>query len=126
MISAEDGAGRPTLETPSIVAVIQAVRLSIKLQTADRDAMLDAMRVAAEKRIEAILGHSRRRHYGHAAMLAAACVALAPTGRRQELITWSTVLQQNYSRRSAFRQELWRALEGFGVRGVPELPGRRA
>jgi hypothetical protein len=87
--------------------------------------MLDAMRVAAEKRVEAILGHSRRRHYGHAATLAAACIALAPTGRRQEFITWITVLQQTYSRRSAFRQELTRALEGLGVRGVLELPGRR-
>jgi hypothetical protein len=73
-----------------------------------------------------ILGHSRRRHYGHAAMPAAACVALSPTGRQRELITWITVLQQTYSRRSAFRQELWRALEGLGVRSVPELPGRRA
>jgi hypothetical protein len=89
--------------------MIQAVRPSITLQTADRDAMLDAMRATAEKRIEGILGHSRRRHYGHAAMLAAACVALAPNGRQRELITWLTVLQQTYSRRSAFRQELWRA-----------------
>jgi hypothetical protein len=126
MISAEDAAGRPRLETPSIVAVIQAVRPIIKLQAADRDALLDAMRVAAEKRVEAILDHSRRRHYGHAATLAAACIALAPKGRRPEFITWITVLQQTYSRRSAFRQELRRALESLGVRGVPELPGRRA
>jgi hypothetical protein len=126
MISAEGSSGRPTLGTPSITALIRAVRPTIRLDSADRDALLDAMRVAAEKRIEAILGHSRRRHYGHAAMLAAVCVALAPTGRRREFITWITVLQQTYSRRSAFRQELSRALEGLGVRGVAELSGRRA
>jgi hypothetical protein len=120
MLSAEVAAGRPTLETPSIVAVIQAGRRSIKLQTADRDAMLDAIRVAAERRIDAILSHSRRRHYGHAAMLAATCVALAPTGRRQEFINWIAALHRTHSRRSAFRQELTRALESLGVRNGPE------
>ena len=121
MISADDAPGRPVLETPSIVALIRGVRSSIKLDTPDHDAMLDAMRIAAEKRIEAILGHSRRRHYGHAATLAATCVALAPSGRRPEFMTWITALQQTYSRRSAFRQELTRALESVGVRHAPSL-----
>ena len=65
MISADDAPGRPAPETPSIVALIRGVRSSIKPDTPDHDAMLDAMRIAAEKRIETILGHSRRRHYGH-------------------------------------------------------------
>lgn len=47
--------------------------------------MLDAMRVAAEKRIEEILTHSRRRHYGHAATLAASCLACAPRDTRPPL-----------------------------------------
>jgi hypothetical protein len=74
MISAEASSGRSTFGTPSITALIQAVRPIIQLNGAHPDALRDAKRVAAEKRIEAILSHSRRRHYGHAAMLAAACV----------------------------------------------------
>ncbi len=42
---------------------------AMTLADMDRDAMIDAMRVAAEKRVEGILRNSRRRHYGHAAML---------------------------------------------------------
>lgn len=33
--------------------------------------MLDSMRVAAERRVDGILARSRRRRYGHAAMLVA-------------------------------------------------------
>jgi hypothetical protein len=118
------GSGRSTFGTPSITALTQAVRPIIQLDGAHRDALRDAKRVAAEKRIEAILSHSRRRHYGHAAMLAAACVALAPTGRQRELITWIALLRQAYSRRSAFRQELTRALESVGAHSFHELGNR--
>ena len=65
---------------------------------------------AAEKRIEGILSNSRRRHYAHAAMLAASCVALAPTSRATDFSTWMAALQQEYKRRHAFQQELTRAM----------------
>ena len=107
--------GRPTLTTPSIVALIQATRPGITADGTDRGAMLDAMRVAADKRIEEILTHSRRRHYRHAAMLAASCLACAPRDGEQVITGWIAGVQQKYSRRHAFRDELTRAMEGLGV-----------
>lgn len=77
--------------------------------------MVDAMRIAAEKRVEGILGHSRRRHYGHAAMLAGLCVALAPADRGKDASAWIAGLRQKYNRRHAFREELTRAMSSLGL-----------
>jgi len=106
---------KPRLATPSIVVMIQNVRPSLKVTDADRDISIDAMRTAAAKRIEGILSNSRRRHYGHAALLVASCLAFAPKGRTAELSKWFAALRQQYSRRSAFREELTRACESLGV-----------
>jgi hypothetical protein len=105
---------KPRLRTPSIVALIQSVRPSI-VTDSDRDAVIDAMRIAAEKRTEGILGNSRRQHYGHAALLVASCVAFAPKSRASELLKWAADLRQQYWRRHAFREELARASESLGV-----------
>ena len=78
-------------------------------------ALADAMRIAAEKRSEGILDNSRRRHYGHAALLVASCVAFAPKNRAAELLRWAMDLRQRYSRRHAFRQGLARACESLEV-----------
>jgi hypothetical protein len=91
------------------------VRLSIALRDPDRDAAIDAMRIAAAKRTEGILGNSRRQHYGHAALLVASCVAFAPKRRASELLRWATDLRQQYWRRHAFREELTRACENLSV-----------
>lgn len=77
--------------------------------------MVDAMCVAAERRVERILGHSRRRLYGHAAMLVASCAALAPAAGGRDLSAWMMGIRQTYSRRHAFREELRRAMESLGV-----------
>jgi hypothetical protein len=106
---------KPRLRTPSIVVLIQSVRPSIALTDPDRDAVIDAMRIAAEKRTEGILGNSRRQHYGHAALLVASCVAFAPKSRASELLRWAADLRQQYWRRHAFREELARASESLGV-----------
>ncbi len=82
---------------------------------ANRDVAIAAMRVAAERRVEGILGNSRRRHYGHAALLVASCLAFAPKGREAELSMWVAELRQQYARRSAFRQEVTRAFVSLGV-----------
>ena len=116
--SPDDDEGRPGLVTPSIVGLIQDIRSSVTLDEADRDAMLRAMRLAAEKRMDGILGNSRSRHYGHAAMLAASCRALAPRGRETELSAWIEGLRQTYSRRHAFRQELTRAMASLGLTAI--------
>ena len=73
------------------------------------------MQVAAAKRVEGILGHSRRRHDGHAALLVASCLASAPRGCEGALSKWVTDLRQKYSRRYAFREELVRACRSLGV-----------
>ena len=101
--------------SPSIVSLIQDVASSMTLADVDRNALIDAMRIAAEKRVEGILGSSRRRHYGHAATLAGQCVAVAPAARRKDFAAWLMGLRQTYSRRYAFRQELMRAMESLGV-----------
>jgi hypothetical protein len=69
---------RATLATPSIATLIQHALSTIMVADEDLRSMVDAMRVAAERRVEGVLGNSRRRHYGHAAMLVASCVAPAP------------------------------------------------
>ena len=69
-----DDEDKPKLTTPSIAMLIQGTPSSIALTDPDRDTAIDAMRVAADKRVEGILGNSRRRHYGHAALLVASCV----------------------------------------------------
>src|SRR5207245_1217678 len=84
---------KPKLVTPSMVALNQIVRPSIALTDSDHDAVIDAMRIAAEKRTEGILGNSRRPHYGHAALLVASCVAFAPESRASELLRWAADLR---------------------------------
>lgn len=114
-LSPDDVEGTPKLGTPSIVPLIQDLSSSITLADEDRHSMVDAMRIAAEKRVEGILGHSRRRHYGHAAMLAGLCVALAPADRGKDASAWIAGLRQKYNRRHAFREELTRAMSSLGL-----------
>ena len=91
-----DDEDKAKLTTPSIAALIQSTRSSIALTDSDRDAAIDAMRVAADTRVEGILGNSRRQHYGHAALLVASCVAYAPKKRVAELLRWAEELRQQY------------------------------
>jgi hypothetical protein len=67
-------------------------------------------RMAAEKRIEGILKESRRRYYGHAATLAACCLAVAPKDRQNGIADWIAQLQATYSRRHAFKDALEAAM----------------
>jgi hypothetical protein len=97
---------------------MRALRPGIAVPAVDAHAAIDAMRTAAEKRVEGILSNSRRRHYGHAALLVASCVAFAPKARYSESVCWAVELPQRYWRRHAFRQELARAFDGLGVRDV--------
>jgi hypothetical protein len=101
--------------SPAIHRSADPERSRIALTDLDRDAAIDAMRIAAEKRTEGILGNSRRQHYGHAALLVASCVAFAPKSRAAELLRWAIDLRQQYWRRHAFREELARACESLGV-----------
>jgi hypothetical protein len=117
VFSPDDVERRPRLGTPSIATLVQGISPTITSVEEDLRSIVDSMRVAAERRVEGILGRSRRRLYGHAALLVASCVALAPTdGGGKDLAAWMIGLRQQYSRRHAFKEELRRALESLGVR----------
>jgi hypothetical protein len=114
----DDVEPRPKLGTPSIATLIQRASSTIIVADEDLRSMVDAMRVAAEKRVEGVLGNSRRRHYGHAAMLVASCVVLAPAAGGEGLSAWMAGLRQTYSHRHAFREELRRAMESLGMSAI--------
>ena len=114
-LSDDDVERRPTLAIPRISALAHDLCSSIEVNGVTREVMLSAMRAAAEKRIEGILSNSRRRHYPHAAMLAASCLAYAPIDRHEDLSGWIEGLRETYRRRHAFRNELSRALESLGI-----------
>jgi hypothetical protein len=116
VLSPDDVERRPKLGTPSIATLVRDVSPTITFVEEDLRSMVESMRVAAERRVEGILGRSRRRLYSHAALLVASCVALAPAGGGQDLAAWMIGLRKQYSRRHAFREELRRALESLGVR----------
>jgi len=116
VLSSDDVERRPRLRTPSIATLIQGVSSTITFVEEDLRSMVDSMCAAAERRVEEILNRSRRRQYGHAAMLVASCVALAPAAGGEDLSAWMMGLRQTYSRRHAFREELRRAMESPDVR----------
>ncbi|MCH7749231.1 MAG: hypothetical protein IH939_14170 [Acidobacteria bacterium] len=106
----------PKLTTPSIAELIASVRPGASIESQVRVAMLEAMRASATRRVQGILGNKRRRHYGHAATLVACCLELAPVVGKQKLVSdWVADLQQEYSRFSAFRGELERALASISL-----------
>lgn len=68
-----------------------------------RDAVLRAMRVAAEKRIKGVVENKRRRHYAHAATLALACAEIDHTSGSA---AWLAAIREEYRRYPALQHEL--------------------
>ena len=108
----EDGdEGRPTLRTPSVAELIRAARPAAGIDAKGRKAMLEAMRAAAAKRVDGIVGNKRRAHYRHAATLLACCVEVAPAvGESQGVREWADEVRKTYSRFYAFQEECRRVL----------------
>lgn len=73
---------------------------------AARDAVLSAMRRAAEKRVEGVIREKRRRHYGHAAELLTTCLVLASGADK-----WLASIEHQYRRYPALQREIARRLE---------------
>ena len=96
----------PKLTTLPIVGLAQSVCTSIALTAPARDAAIDGMRLAAEKRMDGILGNSRRQHHGHAALLVA--LRYAREKRAAEFVKWAMDLRQQYRRRHARSERSWR------------------
>jgi hypothetical protein len=106
-----DENAKPKLTSPTIMELFEVVRPGSKLDAKGRTAMFEAMRAAATRRVEGILGNKRRRHYGHAATLVACCLELAPfVGEQQAVTQWFDDVRKKYSRFSAFQAELNGAL----------------
>lgn len=106
---------KPALAVPRVSALIENLHSMLAIDTSDRDAMLDAMRVSAKKRTDGILGESRRRHHGHVATLVASCLAVAPQHQQKAASDRIVQLLVAHSRRHAFKQEQQAALKSVGL-----------
>lgn len=106
---------RATLRSPSMMQFVRDACAGVVLCDAERVVLHDAMVVAGQKRVDGIVGASRRRHYAHAATLVAACVACAPEDVEKATSGWVAGLRRTHSRKHAFREELTRALAAVGV-----------
>lgn len=95
----------PQLRRPSTGDVLAIAKLATVTEPATRAAMLKAMRWAANKRLAGVTRHQRRRHYGHAASLALACLALDDSEASRR---WFTATRGRYSRYSALQREFER------------------
>ncbi len=99
----------PRLSTPSIAEIIRRVPPAVDSE--GREAVLEAMRAAATRRVEGILGNKRRQHYSHAALLLACCLELAPgVGKQTAVVEWVNGVRKTYARFHAFQEECKRAL----------------
>jgi len=93
----------PHLSSPSLEEIIRLAGVTPASSKKERSAMLGALRVAAEKRIEGVTNKKRRRYYGHAAQLVAACVAVDESPDTQQ---WEVALRNEYRRYPALQREL--------------------
>jgi tetratricopeptide (TPR) repeat protein len=100
-------ADEPHLATPELADILRQAGVEQVTDTQARKAVLAAMRKAAKKRVAGVTKQKRRRHYGHAAALVAACVA---GDRSAESAPWAATIRQEYRRFPAFRAELDRHL----------------
>ena len=105
------GLGRVELPTSRLSGERVQAGPAASIDSKGREAMLEAMRAAATRRVEGILGNKRRGHYGHAARLVACCLELAPAVGKQEIVAeWVGEVRKAYSRFSAFQEECRSAL----------------
>ncbi|WP_147451069.1 hypothetical protein [Corallococcus llansteffanensis] len=125
-VGTEQDAG-PRLSTPSVIDALQRAEVTRHLTAQERGVALTAMKAAATKRTDGVLGEKRRRHYGHAAALVACCVELEDvTGRASSASPWAEALRARTSRFPAF-QEALRAPLAQARRGTGSVdnPGTR-
>lgn len=109
-------AGRdgPRLATPAVGALLHQAGMDTIAEAREREVALAAMRTAAEKRVAGVTEEKRRRHYGHAAALVAACVANDPSPGTAR---WASALREAYRRFPALRAELDRCFSIEPVAG---------
>ncbi|MEE9385022.1 MAG: hypothetical protein V3V08_16580 [Nannocystaceae bacterium] len=92
----------PRLLTPQIPALLEQAAVATPPDSKTRTAVFKAMRKTAEKRIEGVTENKRRRHYEHAASLAAACIVVDKT---PAAAAWMASLRDEYRRFPALQRE---------------------
>jgi len=97
----------PLLATPEVDDILRDAGVEGVSDAKARKAALAAMRKAAEMRVAGVTDQKRRRHYGHAASLVAACVACDGS---PETGQWAATLRGKYRRFPAFCAELDRRM----------------
>ncbi len=95
----------PRLANPSVDGIIEVAGIGAVTSATGRAAVIAAMCRAAEKRIAGVTENKRRRHYGHAALLASACVAVGPP---PEMTSWMASIRSDYRRYPALQREFQR------------------
>lgn len=100
--------GPPRLATPEPGDILRLAGVAPTPSAGERTRLLAALRTAAEKRVAGVTGEKRRRHYGHAASLVAACLAC---DRTPEASRWALGIRDAYRRYPAFRAEFDQHLE---------------
>lgn len=100
--------GPPRLATPEPGDILRLAGGAPTPSATDRTRMLAALRTAAEKRVAGVTGEKRRRHYGHAASLVAACLAC---DRTPDASRWALGIRDAYRRYPAFRAEFDQHME---------------
>lgn len=101
----------PKLTRPTTIGVLQRAYVTQRLTADNRKTMLEAMKTAAARRTDGVLGEKRRRHYEHAAMLIACCVELeAELALAAGVSAWAEALRTRASRFPAFQEQLRSAL----------------
>jgi hypothetical protein len=99
------GFGEQRLTTPEIDQILELAGVEAVTDGGARKAAIEAMRRAAEKRLEGVTGEKRRRHYDHAASLVAASMAVDPSPEGR---AWLSEIRDEYRRFPALKRELER------------------
>jgi len=103
-----DSDGVSKLSAPTIIEILERADVQARLKPTDRATMLDAMKAAADSRMNGVLTEKRRSYYGHAAALIACCVELENTAGAPS--PWAEALRAQTSRFPAFQAQLRAAL----------------
>jgi hypothetical protein len=97
----------PHLSNPSVDVIIALAGLDEVKGEHERTSLIKAMREAVRKRIEDLTERKRRNHYGHAAFLAAACIAVDKSGATS---AWVDAIRNKFRRFPALQREMDRYL----------------
>jgi hypothetical protein len=100
----------PQLAKPSVIDALQRADILTNFSRDDRKEALAALKSAATKRMDGVLGEKRRRHYAHAALLVACCVELEERREKESSSPWAEALRARTSHFPAFQRELRAAL----------------